>query len=275
MKIIDSLKRIKNFIVLIVPDPSMSGAKSRKFSIKRIAVLLGLYSIIIAVAGYLFFSFTPLENLIFPGSTKLTETELQKIDELNNRMLFLSKELEGLKSTNEKLRYAIMLGDSTLIESLTVKLDTSDLKKKAGGSIYSAFKKLFFTQEEDQTKNYYFLKPVDGFVSREFNPEKGHVGVDYVVKTGTPVFAAADGFIIFSDYTVNDGYMIIINHPGDYITVYKHLSSIVRRSREIVRQGELIALSGNTGEITTGPHLHFEIWLKGQPQNPKTLLINQ
>jgi murein DD-endopeptidase MepM/ murein hydrolase activator NlpD len=190
-------------------------------------------------------------------------------------MLFLSKELEGLKSTNEKLRYAIMLGDSTLIESLTVKQDTSSLKKKAGGSIFSIVKKFFQGKEVNNSKSYYFLKPVDGFISREFNPEKGHIGIDYVAKTGTPVYAAAGGYVVFADYTTKDGYMIVINHPEDYVTVYKHCSSLVKKPREIVYQGELIALSGNTGETTTGPHLHFEIWLKGQPQNPKTLLINQ
>jgi murein DD-endopeptidase MepM/ murein hydrolase activator NlpD len=68
--------------------------------------------------------------------------------------------------------------------------------------------------------------------------------------------------------------MIIIVHPDDYITVYKHCSLLIKKERERVLQGELIALSGNTGEITTGPHLHFEVWKNGKPIDPKEILIN-
>jgi murein DD-endopeptidase MepM/ murein hydrolase activator NlpD len=99
------------------------------------------------------------------------------------------------------------------------------------------------------------------------------MGIDFVVKTGTPVYVSANGFIIFANYTVKDGNMIIVSHPGNYISVYKHCSSLLKKERETVVQGELIALSGNTGEITTGPHLHFEIWKEGKPINPITILI--
>jgi murein DD-endopeptidase MepM/ murein hydrolase activator NlpD len=275
MKFLNSLKKIKNFFILIVPDYSSADSKSRRVTFRKAAAILGGYTIIIAVAGYIFFSLTPLGDLINPSHKGLSTKELQKIEELNSRMLFLSKELESLKSTNEKLKYAIMLGDSSLLESLTVKYDTSGLKKKAGGSIYAVVKSLLQLTEVPQSENYYFLKPVDGFISREFNPDKGHLGIDYVVKTGTPVFSAAGGYVVFSDYISQDGYVIIISHPDNYITLYKHCSALLKKAREVVQQGELIALSGNSGEITTGPHLHFEIWLNGQPQNPKTLLFKQ
>ncbi|HEY6907521.1 MAG TPA: M23 family metallopeptidase, partial [Ignavibacteriaceae bacterium] len=101
-----------------------------------------------------------------------------------------------------------------------------------------------------------------------------HMGIDFVIKTGTPVYATANGFVIFADYTTNDGYMIIIDHNNGYISVYKHCSVLLKRSRETVLQGETIALSGNTGEISTGPHLHFEIWKEGEPVDPKSVLIN-
>jgi murein DD-endopeptidase MepM/ murein hydrolase activator NlpD len=100
------------------------------------------------------------------------------------------------------------------------------------------------------------------------------MGLDFVVKEETPVYAAAGGYVIFADYTVNDGYMIILNHINGYISVYKHCSSLVKRVRENVEQGELIALSGNTGRKTTGPHLHFEIWKNGKPVDPEKFFIN-
>src|SRR5690606_39287277 len=116
--------------------------------------------------------------------TTLVRSEVKKVEELNSRMIFLSKELESLKSTNERLKYAIMLGDSALIESLQTKTDS--VKKNSGGNIFAVFKdfiKKFLTTQSNEIV--FFIKPVDGFVSREFNSDKGHIGIDYVVKKGT------------------------------------------------------------------------------------------
>jgi len=130
-------------------------------------------------------------------------------------------------------------------------------------------------EEGSEEKIDYFIKPVNGFISRGFNTDKGHIGIDFVVKVGSPVYAAANGYVVFADYTSRDGYMMIINHTNDYITVYKHCSILLKKIRDRVFQGELISLSGNSGEITTGPHLHFEIWKQGQPINPKNVFSNK
>ena len=274
MKFINRLKKVKNYFVLIIPDQSSSETRSRKLSLgKIIGILLG-YTLLISFLGYVFFSVTPIGNLFFPKTKTFSEQEIAKINELNSRMLFLSKELENLKSTNEKLRNAIILGDSSVIESLNVK-DTGSLKKKAGGNILSVIKYLFFPEEGGEEKIDYFIKPVNGFISRGFNTDKGHIGIDFVVKVGSPVYAAANGYVVFADYTSRDGYMMIINHTNDYITVYKHCSILLKKIRDRVFQGELISLSGNSGEITTGPHLHFEIWKQGQPINPKNVFSNK
>ena len=79
------------------------------------------------------------------------------------------------------------------------------------------------------------------------------MGIDFVAKVGTPVYATASGYVIFAGYTVRDGYMIILSHPGGYISVYKHCSVLLKKARDVVLEGETIALSGNTGELTTGP----------------------
>jgi murein DD-endopeptidase MepM/ murein hydrolase activator NlpD len=149
------------------------------------------------------------------------------------------------------------------------------LKKKSGGNILSVFRDFINLYFKKPQENIYFNKPVNGFISREFNSEKGHIGIDFVVKNGTSIWAAADGYVIFSDNTIEDGYMMIINHDDGYITVYKHCSVLLKKPREKIRQGELIALSGNSGETSTGPHLHFEIWKDGEPVNPKSLFLNQ
>lgn len=271
-KIFNSLKKIKNFFVLIIPAHSTSEAKSHKFSLSKVFGWFAGYTVVISILGYIFFSITPFGDILL-SNKKFSEEEIKKIEELNSRMIFLSKELESLKSTNERLKYAIMLGDSALIESLYIK---SDSIKKSGGSILHVFedfiKKFFDGQSEEVI---FFIKPVSGFISREFNSEKGHIGIDYVVKNGTPVYSTADGFVVFADYTIKDGNMMIINHNDGYISVYKHCSVLLKEPREAVQQGGLIALSGNSGETTTGPHLHFELWKDGEPVNPKNIFLNQ
>ena len=100
------------------------------------------------------------------------------------------------------------------------------------------------------------------------------MGLDFAVRTGTSILASAAGYVVFAGFTADDGYMIILVHSDGYITVYKHCSGLTKKLRDSVLQGETIALSGNTGLATTGPHLHFEIWKNGQVIDPKDLLIN-
>lgn len=269
-------KKNKHFSLIFVPDDSTIKPKSIKLTVQKVIILIAAYTSIVFIGGYLILSFTGLGNLLYSADSGLSQTDKIIVSQLNNKLIFLTKELEGLKSTNERLKYAIILGDSSLIDSLTPPDTNSYYKGKAGGSILNIVKKLFSgdKSKEIQQKSYYFISPVNGFISRGFDPDIGHFGVDFVVKTGTPVYAAANGFVIFADYTVKDGYMMILSHPDNYITVYKHCSSLLKHTRDVVQQGEIIALSGNTGEITSGPHLHFEIWKNGYPIDPKLELIN-
>lgn len=278
------LKELKNSDILLIFNSSSVKSKNIKLKANKILIWFIIYTVLISFAGFIIFTISPLNELLFPGSSPLTQEDMQKVELLNQRMLFLSHELEDLKSTNERLKYALILGDSSLADSLkNIKFDSDskkenksrEKKNKLGGNIFAVFKNFFFNDGgATQQKITYFENPVSGFISRNFNSEKGHMGIDFVVKTGTPIYAAANGYIIFSDYTNKDGYMLIIEHPDNFITVYKHCSVLIKKERDTVLQGELIALSGNTGEITTGPHLHFEIWKDGQPINPKSVLIN-
>ena len=274
------LKNVKSYYVLLVPEYSGSKAKTLRIKSYYLIYLFIFYTILVAFLGFLVLTISPINTLIFPGTSSLTKQDMQEVTQLNKRMLFLSRELESLKSTNEKLKYAIILGDSSLADSLRQDKKKSSgnsesNKSKIGGNIFAVIKDLLDAHDTvSQQKNNYFEKPVNGFVSRDFNPEKGHMGIDFVVKSGTSIYASANGYVIFSDFTTKDGNMLIIEHPDNYITVYKHCSILLKKEREVVTQGELIALSGNTGEITTGPHLHFEIWKNGQPVDPKTVLIN-
>lgn len=110
--------------------------------------------------------------------------------------------------------------------------------------------------------------PVDGFPTRGFNAQAGHFAVDIAVATGTPVRCVGDGYVIFADWTQSGGYTVAVQHAGGYISIYKHNKRLLKRVGDRVRSRETIAVSGNTGEITTGPHLHFEFWRNGLAQDP-------
>lgn len=269
-----SLRKLKGFSIIILPDSGNAETRTVKLSFYQIITLLAFYTAVFAILGFLILGLTPLRDVIFPGSG-LSKSEIARIEELNGKLNQVTRELENLKDVNERLKFAIGLGDSTLLKSLDK--DTTKIKRKKspfGGNIFAIIADLFQGDKDKKSKSYYFSKPADSFISRGFEPERGHMGIDFVIKTGTPVFAAANGYVVFADYTTKDGYMIILNHNNGYISVYKHCSVLLKRVRETVLQGETIALSGNTGEISTGPHLHFEIWKDGQPIDPKTVLIN-
>ena len=118
------------------------------------------------------------------------------------------------------------------------------------------------------------LSPVEGFLTQPFDESKGHYGVDFAVAQGTPVKSIAPGRVIFSDWTHDGGYAIAVQHLDGYISVYMHNKLLSKDVGDRVGARETIAVSGNTGEVTTGPHLHFELWQDGRPLDPKSFFAN-
>ena len=275
MQIFKYFKNLKSFSVIIVPDDASHEARSKKFTLTRIFFFAFIYSILIAVFGYYFFALSGIASYVLPGNFIQSTENAEKMEQLNSKIIFLAKELQHLKSANQKLKYALALGDSALIDSFKINPDSLQklYKTPKEGNIFGVlldyFKKVFSLQDSP----IFFILPVNGYISRSFDPERGHYGMDLVVKDGTPVFATAGGFVVFSGYTNNYGHIIILSHSDGYLSIYKHCSVILKKEREFVKQGDLIAQSGNSGLATTGPHLHFEIWHNGKPINPETVLI--
>ncbi len=112
------------------------------------------------------------------------------------------------------------------------------------------------------------MPPVDGFITRGFGARAGHYAVDLAVEEGTPVRSIGDGYVIMADWTQSGGYALAVQHAGGYVSIYKHNRRLLKRVGDRVRAREVIALSGNTGEITTGPHVHVELWRGGLAQDP-------
>ena len=117
--------------------------------------------------------------------------------------------------------------------------------------------------------NTFLFQPVKGQISQPFDRNKSHYAIDIAVEKNTPIKAIADGTVIFSEWTSETGYVIILEHNFGLLSVYKHNSSLNKRQGNSVLSGEVIATAGNTGEYTTGYHLHFELWMDGYPMDPE------
>lgn len=117
-----------------------------------------------------------------------------------------------------------------------------------------------------------YVIPIEGQVSRRFQPGREHWGVDITCSPGDPVLTIAEGVVIFAEYSYETGYVIIIQHPNGLVSIYKHNSRLMRRVGEKVRAGDVIALAGGLGVYSTAPHLHIETWLGSMPIDPLQLL---
>lgn len=274
-----NLENLKNSSFYITPNFSVVTTKRYKFSLIRLAGYLGLYTMLAWLLLIFIFSITPLKDFLFVIDNNELTTQREKIQQLQNRVELLTAQLQNVASTNERIKFAVMLAqkDSTksnkaLYDSLRKPIGK---KLKIGGNIYSAFSDLIekIFQPDQNSKPLLFIEPSAGVITEEFNPSKGHMGIDYGVKSGSPVYASSGGLITFAEYSIDSGFMVMIQHDKNFITIYKHCSSLLKKARDVVSQGELIALSGNTGKNTTGPHLHFEIWQNGKPVDPGKILL--
>ena len=115
----------------------------------------------------------------------------------------------------------------------------------------------------------FFFTPITGFVSDQYDVKKGHYGVDVVAKTNEPIKSIADGTVVMASWTQDAGYVIAIQHRGNLISVYKHNAELLKKVGSFVNAGEIISIVGNSGEMTDGPHLHFELWYNGNSLNPE------
>ncbi len=265
--------------IYITPDLPEMATKRYKFSLLRIIGYGLIYTFFSWMLLILILGVTPLKDFLFVLDEKEFKVQAEKVAELQEKVSILTSQLQEVASTNEKMKYAMQLAMHDSSKKREAVYDT--LKKpinkkiKIGGNVLDAFKLFFQKYFPDSTANYnlFFRPPVNGFVTQQFNKEKGHFGIDYGMKIGSPVYSAAGGLIVFADYTIENGNTIIIEHDIGFISIYQHCSTLIKRTRDFVKQGEIIALSGNSGKNTTGPHLHFELWQNGKPVDPEKFLI--
>ncbi len=115
--------------------------------------------------------------------------------------------------------------------------------------------------------------PIKGVIIQAFKPDEGHYGIDLVAAEKEKVMAVEDGIVVFSEWTVETGHVIQIQHKNNLLSVYKHNANVLKKLGDQIKKGEVIAIVGNSGELTTGPHLHLELWQDGKALDPEKHIV--
>ena len=267
-------KLTDKYRMVILNENTFEERFALKLSRLNVFVFGGMFSIILIVGTILLIAFTPIKEYI-PGydSSKL-KREATKLtfesDSLKQRVAILENYANALRPilTGEVKGEAI---DSVQDLAKKNQVDESKLNASRQDSLFREkveSKDRFPLLDELQNRaKVVFFAPISGTVSQTFNAENKHFAIDIVAKTGTPVKAVADGTVIFSEWTTETGYVIILKHANNFISVYKHNGTLLKQQGDLVKSGEAIASVGSTGELTTGPHLHFELWSDGYAVN--------
>lgn len=254
-----------------------------KFTFMAFLNTVIISSVILIVLVTYLIAFTPLREYI-PGYTDVS---------LNRRVYEMERRADSMEMVfQQKDQYInnikrIVMGDdfsSDSINSLLTKSSTTNFNNIADKK--SKEDSLFRLEYENETRNNLFkheiisdipaeyklvafFSPMNGIVTNHFNREEKHFGIDIVSDNNSVIKATADGTVIYSDWTVDNGYSIGIQHNGNLFSVYKHNAVLLKDDGDFVSAGEPIAIYGNSGSLSTGPHLHFEIWYNGTPLNPE------
>jgi len=269
-------KLTNKYRLVVLNENTFEERFSLKLSRLNIYIFGGLFSVTLISATIVLIAFTPLKEYI-PG---YSSTQLQKnatkltveSDSLKNRLAMLENYTNSIKSvlTGELTSDEVI--DSIQDSAKRIQIDESTLDASKQDSIFREkieSRDRFPLSDESHNKlKIVFFAPISGNVSQSFNSENKHFAIDVVAKVGTPVKAAADGTVIFSEWTTETGYVIILKHANNFISVYKHNGTLLKQQGDLVQSGEAIASIGSSGELTTGPHLHFELWSDGYAVNP-------
>ncbi len=276
--------------LVVMNDDTFEEVTSVKLT--PLAVYIGFSSLIVGTAILVtaLIIWTPLKRYI-PGYGDFHRDS--EIAALTSKVGALENEVNATRAYSDNIR-KILVGDLSSMTKETVEkqgqpenpADTmpkdvdripedEELRKEVDQGTFTADPKAVATAgigaigaRDIPLEQLYFIPPVSGDVTAAFELKKSHFGIDIAAPKNTAVKAAADGMVISAGYTVETGYSIAIQHPNNVVTMYKHNSVLLKQAGSAVKAGEAIAIIGNSGEDTSGPHLHFELWHKGRAVNP-------
>lgn len=271
--------------LVVMNDETFEEVSSTRLSLMNIYVLLSSVVVILAILVWLMIAFTPLRKYV-PGYGDVMQD--QKVRELYRQVGELEEELITHRNYSENFR-RILVGevvtedDVPVVNTEVMDEAVADTAAELSEAEMELRNELMLDEvgvkaKEPRTTNLspkdtplerlFFSPPISGEISAGFMPDKEHFGVDVLAPKNTAIKVAMDGYVFLSDWTLETGNTIGVQHSSNLITFYKHNSVLLKEVGSYVKAGEAVAVIGNTGTMSNGPHLHFELWYKGKPIDP-------
>ena len=273
-------KLLHKYRLVILNEDTFEERLAIKLTRLNVFVMVSLSAIVLVISTILLIAFTPLREYI-PGyssvALKKEATELNyKTDSLSQVIALNEQYYYQIKRVLRGDVASVDFNKDSIISAAELDGSDFDLSPSKEDSLLreKVNKEDKYNLFESATSkvNFVLFPPVNGTISEGYNVEEKHYAVDVVVAKDTPVKATSDGTVIFSEWTTEAGYVILLDHGNGLISAYKHNASLTKEQGNLVKSGEVIAISGNTGELTTGPHLHFELWSNGYPIDPTVFI---
>ena len=274
-----SRKLLYKYRLVVLNDDTFEERFSFKLNRLNVFVFSTLFAVFLIGITTLIIAFTPLREYI-PGysSTALknkatslayTTDSLQQVVAMNEQYIAsIRRVLSGDVTSVDFNRDSII--EAAKVDLSEVNLHASKADSLLRDQVEQEDKYNIF--EADNKKNFVLFPPVNGTLTDAYDPNVKHFAVDIVAAKDAPVKTVADGTVIFASWTTDTGYVMIIDHGNNLISAYKHNSSLSKQQGDLVSSGEVIGIVGNTGELSTGPHLHFELWSDGYPIDPSQFI---
>ena len=268
-------KLLHKYRFVIMVDSSFEEKLSLTLSRLNVFAFAGFFVFVCFFSTLLLIAYTPLSEYV-PGKSSL---EVQKnLIELSlksdslesillNKVIYL-KNINNLISGNELITPAESNNSASEKENKII-FEKSKADSLLRLTVETEDKSYLYVKSASNNNYLMFFTPLTGLISDAYNSKIKHFGVDLVAKDKSRISSVLDGTVIVSHWTSETGYVIAIQHKNDYVSLYKHNSLLLKEEGDFVNAGDHIAVIGNSGELSSGPHLHFELWHKGAPVNPE------
>ncbi|MEY8720489.1 M23 family metallopeptidase [Bacteroides stercorirosoris] len=251
----------------------------RVSKLNGISVLLSVLTVLFLIAAAII-TFTPLRNYL-PGymNSDVRAQVVENALRADSLQQLVERQNLYIMNIQDIFRGTVRVDTVQSMDSLTTVREDSLMERTQ--------READFRKQYEETEKYnltsittrpdieglIFYRPTRGMITDKFDADRKHYGTDIAANPGESVLATLDGTVILSTYTAETGYVIEVQHNQDFVSVYKHCGSLLKREGDAVQAGEAIALVGNSGQLTTGPHLHFELWHKGRAVNPEQYIV--
>lgn len=264
----------------VINETSYEEVFNFRLSQLHVLTALSVLAVILVVLTILLIAFTDLREFIpgYPDGNmrQMIAQNALRVDSLENELLKRDRFFKSIRlvlNGRDTTSLERSREDTARYRNDTIRFQISEQENEFRAAIEERERfNLSLGMKEQNHDYYHFFPPVEGIVTQSFDEKKRHYGTDIVAKANAKVAAVLDGVVIFTDWTVKTGYVIQVQHTNDLISVYKHNSILLKKQGDYVRAGEVLGVVGNTGEESSGPHLHFELWRAGNPLNPENFI---